>query len=121
MNRKIDAEWNGADSTGRLIFNREGTVAGVAYLTCEDGALNLTVSASAQELPRLEDVVGRHLARFGYEDGVVVSWTRDDGSAGTTQGPLTKEDLDRLRAEYQDRAAHEGESDAAKDFPDLRN
>ncbi|WP_103061517.1 DUF2218 domain-containing protein [Actinomyces qiguomingii] len=120
MSRKIDGEWNGADSTGHLVFNREGTVAGVADLACEDGALVLTLSASAQELARLEEVAGRHLARFGYEDGLVVSWTRQDGSAGTTQGPLTKEDLDRLSAEYEDRAAREGDSDAAEDFPDLR-
>ncbi|RAX22719.1 MULTISPECIES: DUF2218 domain-containing protein [unclassified Actinomyces] len=121
MSRRIDGEWNGAESTGHLAFNREGAVTGVADLACEDDALVLTLSASAQELPRLEEVAGRHLARFGYEDGLVVSWTRQDGSAGTTQGPLTKEDLDRLRAEYKARAAREGESDAAEDFPDLRN
>ncbi|SHE24932.1 DUF2218 domain-containing protein [Actinomyces glycerinitolerans] len=120
MSRKIDGEWNGADSTGHLVFNRDGVVTGVAELASEEGALVLTLSASAQELARLEEVAGRHLARFGYEDGLVVSWTRDDGSAGTTQGPLTKEDLDRLRAEYKARAAREGESDAAEDFPDLR-
>ncbi|WP_147680348.1 DUF2218 domain-containing protein [Actinomyces ruminicola] len=121
MSRRIDGEWNGAESTGHLVFNRDGAVTGVADLACEDDALVLTLSASAQELPRLEEVAGRHLARFGYEDGLVVSWTRQDGSAGTTQGPLTKEDLDRLRAEYKARAAREGESDAAEDFPDLRN
>ncbi|NDR53149.1 DUF2218 domain-containing protein [Actinomyces sp. 565] len=120
MSRKIDGEWNGADSTGHLVFNREGAVAGIVDLACEEGALVLTLSASAQELPRLEEVAGRHLARFGYEDGLAVSWKRQDGSDGTTQGPLTKEDLDRLRTEYEDRAAREGASDAAEDFPDLR-
>ncbi|SDN41258.1 hypothetical protein SAMN05216355_103108 [Actinomyces ruminicola] len=108
MTHKLEATWDEAASTGRLVFNREGPVVGVADLTCEDRALVLTLSASAQELPRLEDVAGRHLARFGYEDGLVVSWTRDDGSAGTAQGPLTKEDLERMRREYEARAAREG-------------
>ncbi|SDM67934.1 DUF2218 domain-containing protein [Actinomyces ruminicola] len=120
MKHKLEATWNEAASTGRLVFNRDGPVVGVADLTCEDGELVLTLSASAQELPRLEDVAGRHLARFGYEDGLVVSWTRDDGSAGSTQGPLSREDLDRLRAEYEEREARAAEFDAAEDFPDLR-
>ena len=34
---------------------------------------------------RLEDVVGRHLVRFGSRDELVVRWTRADGTPGTVQ------------------------------------
>jgi hypothetical protein len=33
-----------------------------------------------------EDVVGRHLVRFGERDELQVQWVRSDGAAGTTQG-----------------------------------
>ncbi|WP_374935444.1 DUF2218 domain-containing protein [Streptomyces resistomycificus] len=38
-----------------------------------------------QGLDRLEDVVGRHLVRFGAKDELVVEWRRDTGEPGTTQ------------------------------------
>ena len=56
-------------------------------------------------LERLEQVTGIHLARFGAKEGLVVSWIRQDGSPGTTQGPLTPEDLERMRAEREARQA----------------
>ena len=42
---------------------------------------------------------------FGAKEGLVVSWIRQDGAAGTTQGPLTPEDLERMRAEREARQA----------------
>jgi hypothetical protein len=33
----------------------------------------------------LEDVVGRHLVRFGTKDELVVEWRRESGEPGTTQ------------------------------------
>ena len=56
-------------------------------------------------LERLEQVTGIHLARFGAKEGLVVSWNRQDGAPGTTQGPLTPEDLERMRAEREARQA----------------
>ncbi|MDU0347956.1 DUF2218 domain-containing protein [Actinomyces sp. MRS3W] len=103
MNRKIDATWDDATTSGRLAFNREGAVVGVVDLTCEEKALILTLSTSAQEQPRLEEVVGIHLARFGYRDSLAVSWIRDGGSVGTMQGPLSAQDMERMRREYEAR------------------
>ena len=34
-----------------------------------------------------------------------MSWLRQDGTPGTTQGPLTAEDLERMRAEREARQA----------------
>ena len=49
---------------------------GQATVTAKDGELHLRIVASAAELPRLEDVVGRHLVRFGQRDELTVTWER---------------------------------------------
>jgi Uncharacterized protein conserved in bacteria (DUF2218). len=49
------------------------------------GGLVLRLEASPAELGRLEAVVGGHLIRFVSSPGLSVSWTRADGTDGTTQ------------------------------------
>jgi hypothetical protein len=67
---------------------------GRAELTAKDGALHLFVQGSPDAEPelqggagldRLEDVVGRHLVRFGTKDELVVQWQRSDGTPGSRQ------------------------------------
>lgn len=43
---------------------------------------SLTPGAAAELLDRIEDVVGRHLVRFGVRDELVLEWQRSDGTAG---------------------------------------
>ncbi|WP_246742172.1 DUF2218 domain-containing protein [Actinomyces sp. HMT897] len=93
MGRKISAAWDEASSTGSLDMNRGGTSTGVCDLSCQPGTLVLRLSSDEEHLAHLEEVIGIHLARFGSKDALRVSWVRADGSAGTTQGPLTAEDL----------------------------
>ena len=102
MGRKITAVWND-DATGSLTFDREGAVTGVVGISCHDGVLQLVLETDDEHLERLEHVVGIHLARFGAKDGLIVSWNRQDGMSGTTQGPLAPEDLERMRAEWEAR------------------
>ncbi|MQA86036.1 MAG: DUF2218 domain-containing protein [Streptosporangiales bacterium] len=76
LGRRIEAEWD--QGGGRLTF---------AFGTCElqatPGALTLHARAGDEEsLARIEDVVGRHLERFGGRDELVVTWQRDGQSAG---------------------------------------
>ena len=104
MGRKITAVWDD-DATGSLTFDREGAVTGVVGISCHDGVLQLDLAADDAHLERLEQVTGIHLARFGAKEGLVVSWLRQDGTPGTTQGPLTAEDLERMRAEREARQA----------------
>jgi uncharacterized protein len=54
-------------------------------VTSADGALDLALAAGADDVARLEDVVGRHLVRFGTRDELVVRWTRSDGTPGSVQ------------------------------------
>ena len=103
MGRKITTMWDEDAETGSLTFDREGTMTGVVALSCHDGALQLDLTADDEHLERLEHVVGIHLARFGAKDGLVVSWNHQDGTSGTTQGPLAPEDLERMRAEREAR------------------
>jgi hypothetical protein len=77
LGRRVQAEWS--EETGR------GTVAfpfGTATLDAEPGALLLVVEGDAGKLAALEDVVGRHLVRFGSRDELVVAWQRDNGEPG---------------------------------------
>ncbi|MFF0298756.1 DUF2218 domain-containing protein [Kitasatospora sp. NPDC004615] len=80
MGRKVPAEWSEETGRGSLVFG-----AGQAELTAEDGALLLAVEGAEENLPQLEDVVGRHLVRFGTRDELVVAWQREGGEAGTVQ------------------------------------
>ncbi|MFI5534559.1 DUF2218 domain-containing protein [Kitasatospora sp. NPDC051853] len=80
MGRKIQADWSEESGRGELVFT-----AGTATLTAEEGALLLVVEGAEESLPQLEDVVGRHLVRFGTRDELVVAWQREGGVAGTVQ------------------------------------
>ena len=48
--------------------------------------LNIVIRAGEADIPTYEDVVGRHLVRFGERDALHVQWTRADGGPGTAQG-----------------------------------
>ena len=103
MGRKITTTWDETSQTGSLTFDREGAATGAVELSCHDDILQLDLAADDAHLERLEQVTGIHLARFGAKEGLVVSWLRQDGTPGTTQGPLTPEDLERMRAEREAR------------------
>jgi uncharacterized protein len=80
LGRRIQTEWSEEAGTGRLDFPF-----GTGTLTAEPGALLVTVESDADHLERLEDVVGRHLVRFGTKDELVVEWHRDNGEPGLLQ------------------------------------
>ncbi|MFI1562745.1 DUF2218 domain-containing protein [Streptomyces sp. NPDC020490] len=80
LGRRSTTSWDEETGVGSLVF-QDGT----GSLTAADGALLLAVEADAGHLARLEDVVGRHLVRFGAKDELVVEWHRDTGEPGTTQ------------------------------------
>jgi len=105
MGRKITSSWDETAQTGSLTFDREGAATGVVRLSCHDGVLQLDLAAEDEHLERLEQVTGIHLARFGAKEGIVVNWIRQDGTPGTTQGPLAAEDLERMRAKREARQA----------------
>ncbi|MFF6986456.1 DUF2218 domain-containing protein [Streptomyces sp. NPDC010273] len=75
-----ETSWDEETGRGRLVF-QDGT----GTLTATDGALLLAVEAEPEFLDRLEDVVGRHLVRFGTKDELVVEWRRDTGEPGTSR------------------------------------
>ena len=66
----------------RLTWTTEGPTssatigAGIGSVTTGDGVLMLTASAPDPEsLATIQDVLGRHLERFGQRDELVVDWT----------------------------------------------
>jgi hypothetical protein len=89
LGRRVSSSWDDDAGSGEvtLPFGR-------AELTAKDGALHLFVQGSPDAEPelqggagldRLEDVVGRHLVRFGTKDELVVQWQRSDGTPGSRQ------------------------------------
>jgi hypothetical protein len=80
LSRRNAGEWVEEAGTGWIDF-----VTGRAELSSGDGVLNLRVESDRDSLAGFEDVVGRHLVRFGTRDELVVTWVRDDGSPGTEQ------------------------------------
>jgi hypothetical protein len=83
LGRRSVGTWNEDTATGTLDMN-EGA-AHVAF-SCTPDALLIEITADDGDAATYEDVVGRHLVRFGERDELMVAWRRSDGTAGTTQG-----------------------------------
>ena len=94
MAHKITGSWDGHTDTGYLLFDREGPVQGRFDVVASASALSIELRTLPERADRLEFIVGIHLARFGARDSLAVSWRRADGSAGTSQGPLTPEEVE---------------------------
>lgn len=137
MSRKITGAWDKEAGRGFLSFDRDRVSGGVLEVTCQEAdggagergsgpALVLTLRSSQEGLERLEEVVGIHLARFGWKDGMVVAWERlvpgtggawgtEQGAGasrvpGSRQGPLSEADMERMRREHEARRAQSADS-----------
>ena len=94
MAHKITGSWDGHTDTGYLLFDREGPVQGRFDVVASASALSIELRTLPKRADRLESIVGIHGARFGARDSLAVSWLRADGSEGTSQGPLTPEEVE---------------------------
>ncbi len=81
LSRRSVGEWDDEAGTGWIDLGGNRV-----SLHALEGSLDLAIeTGDAAHLDRLEDVVGRHLVRFGARDELLVRWTRADGSAGSVQ------------------------------------
>ena len=94
MAHKITGSWDEEAGSGYLLFDREGPVLGRFDVIASASDLRLELRTEPERADRLEFIVGIHLARFGARDSLAISWERTDGSEGTTQGPLTPEEVE---------------------------
>ena len=94
MAHKITGAWDESSGSGYLLFDREGPAIGRFDVSTMPSALVLELRTTPERADHLEHVAGIHLARFGARDGLTISWRRTDGSAGTTQGPLTPDEVE---------------------------
>lgn len=78
LGRKLGGEWH-EEGRGSIVL-RDGR----AELSTTAEALLIQVTGP--DLDRLEDVVERHLVRFGEREELVVTWTRDS-EAGNSPAP----------------------------------
>ena len=94
MAHKITGSWDEEAASGYLLFDREGPVLGRFDVRATESTLILELRTTPERAEHLEHVAGIHLARFGARDSLAISWERTDGSEGTTQGPLTPEEVE---------------------------
>ena len=80
LGRRATAEWDDQAGTGWIDFGESR-----AELTAGPDTLDIELAAAPDAVARMEDVVGRHLVRFGARDELTVQWVRADGSRGTRQ------------------------------------
>src|ERR687886_514135 len=73
LSRHSAGHWSDSDQRGWIEFAN-----GRAELSCGSDGLHLAIQANPDDLARLEDVVGRHLLRFGTRDQLHVRWSRSD-------------------------------------------
>ena len=71
MGHKIETSWDG--TTGLLNFPERGVVT----LTLGDNELIASAEGPAEAMDKLEDVVARHLVRFGQRDELTCEWVRE--------------------------------------------
>ena len=106
MAHKITGSWDEEAGDGYLLFDREGPVLGRFDVIASASNLRLELRTEPERADRLEFIVGIHLARFGARDSLAISWEHTDDSEGTTQGPLTPEEVEaHARAKKAARAA----------------
>ena len=94
MAHKITGAWDEEAASGYLLFDREGPVLGRFDVIASPSDLRLELRTTPERAAHLEHVAGIHLARFGARDGLTIAWRRSDGSAGSTQGPLTPDEVE---------------------------
>lgn len=71
LGRNVDAEQSEDGQNGVLIFS-----SGNCALSAEPGRLRMVARAEdVERLAAVEDVVARHLVRFGERDQLVVEWS----------------------------------------------
>ena len=110
MGHKITGSWDEEAGSGYLLFDREGPILGRFDVIASPSDLRLELHTTPERAEHLEHVAGIHLARFGARDSLAISWERTDGSEGTTQGPLTPEEVEaHARAK---KAARDAEREA---------
>ena len=110
MGHKITGSWDEEAGNGYLLFDREGPVLGRFDVIASTSDLRLELHTEPERADRLEFIVGIHLARFGARDSLAISWERTDGSEGSTQGPLTPEEVEahaRAKKAAREAAAQE--------------
>lgn len=81
MSRRLDTRWDGDEGRGHISFT--GDAAGELEMIAGDGVLLLQLEGPQDQIAQLEEVVGRHLVRFGGRNELVVQWKRHGGVEGT--------------------------------------
>jgi hypothetical protein len=80
LSRRSSGAWDDTADRGWISMG-----SGRVELAGGPESLDIELRGAEEDVERLEDVVGRHLVRFGARDELVVAWVRADGTPGTEQ------------------------------------
>ena len=80
LKRKSGGEWDAESESGWVNLGEDR-----AEVVAAQDQLQLSVEGPAEEIERLEGVVGRHLVGFARTLQIEVQWHRSDDSAGSRQ------------------------------------
>lgn len=93
LGEKLATTWDAESSRGSIVLKGQGDGAedprfafdGSAScdLVAGDGVLLIHIEAPSELVERLEQIVGRHLLRFGHNDGLSIAFRRNDGASGS--------------------------------------
>ena len=83
LGRRSVGAWDETTGSGTLDMNDD---AAHVTLSSTPEALLIEIRSTDADAATYEDVVGRHLVRFGERDELKVRWERSDGSDGSSQG-----------------------------------
>lgn len=81
MSKNLDTRWDAEAGRGHISF--PGELAGELEMIAGDGVLLLQLEGPVEKIAQLEEVVGKHLVRFGNRDELVVAFKRHGGVEGT--------------------------------------
>ncbi|MDT2005708.1 DUF2218 domain-containing protein [Rhodococcus opacus] len=80
LGRRNGGEWTPDTRSGWIEL-----AGGRATVTATQAELHLHIVGGVDDLSRLEDVVGRHLVRFGERDELTITWERCPDTTGNVE------------------------------------
>ncbi len=81
LGRRSVGVWD--ENTGSGTLDMRDNAAHVTFNSTHEALL---IEIRSNDAATYEDVVGRHLVRFGERDELKVTWERSDGTPGSSQG-----------------------------------
>ena len=115
MAHKVTGAWDEETASGYLLFDREGPILGRFDVIASASDLRLELRTEPERAEARQVDADDEFEAIGARDSLAISWERTDGSEGSTQGPLTPEEVEahaRAKKAAREAAAREAAQEA---------